>query len=71
MAESIQQTFSTLLTEHFLVLVYDPDKNPIPVLSDKENWLYLYHDTEYPDMAFSHSTPTRRDSQTKQRCHLC
>jgi len=33
------------------VLVYDPDKNPILVLNDKEHWLYLYHDSEYPDTA--------------------
>jgi len=45
------------VTEHYSVLVYDPDKNPIPVLNDKENWLYLYHDTEYPDTAPSFTLP--------------
>ena len=39
------------------MLVYDPDKNPIPVLQDKENWLYLYHDTQYPDTAPSLTLP--------------
>jgi len=48
---------TTYVTEHYSLVDYDPDHNPIPVLSDKENWLYLYHDTVYPATAPSLTLP--------------
>ena len=42
---------TALVEKHYTVMSYDPDRNAIPVLEDRENWIYLYHDTEFPGVA--------------------
>ena len=42
---------TALVDKHYTVMSYDPDRNAIPVLEDRENWIYLYHDTEFPGVA--------------------
>jgi hypothetical protein len=39
-----------MVEKHYTVIAYDT-ANAIPLLNDKENWIYLYHDTEYPGVA--------------------
>jgi len=31
---------TALVAKHYTKMTYDPDRNAIPVLEDRENWIY-------------------------------